>query len=380
MKSSRIVLRFLLLSLPVAMLCSCGGKVVVRGTVADAPESQITVRTLNSGSPVDTLCTDASGAFKYSLDVKEGEPEFVYFFKGDTKIASLLVERGEKVRLHADTLGHYEVEGSQGSLLLADVERDFAAVNHTLRTLQDAGAPAKDLTKAYIDYYHNAARFALMNSKSLAVIPLLQGNLGGVLPVFSQATDAMIFRSVCDSLKTVYPSSKYVKALEKETVRRENILELRSKMDAATPSDFPELSLPGMDGKPVSLNGLFAADGDVSSAAPAKAVLLHFWDASIAEQKMFNLDALKPIWDKYHSRGFEIYSVCLTPDKVLWASVVRSQALPWVNVNDGRGAASLSVSLYNVQETPSSVLLAPGSVSRIAGSAGLEKELAKLLR
>lgn len=367
-------------------VAACGQGVRIDGTIADAPQTQILVRQLNSKAPMDTITTGPQGQLSYKIEVAEGQPEFIYLYKGDKKLASFLVEKGEKVRFTADTLGNYSVEGSEGSRLLFEVERDFAAVNRSLQGLLDAGAPAKDLTKAYIDYYHNAAKFALVNCKSLAVVPLLHGNLGGSLPVFSQSTDALLFRAVCDSLKTVYPASKYVKALEKETRERENMLELRNRMNEATQSDFPELSLPGMDGKPVSLNGLFAAGaasvakGDMPSAAPAKAVLVHFWDASVAAQKMFNLDVLKPLYEKWHSRGFEIYSVCLTPDKVLWASVVKNQELPWVNVNDGRGARSLSASLYNIVELPSSVLVAPGTVSRISGTAGLEKELARLLR
>ena len=59
---------------------------------------------------------------------------------------------------------------------------------------------------------------------------------------------------------------------------------------------------------------------------------------------------------------------------------VKSQALPWVNVNDGKGTTSPSIALYNVNEIPSSVLVAPGTVSRISGVDALEKEFARLLK
>ena len=356
------------------LLCSCGEKASVRGVIEGAPETQILVRQLNSRSPMDTIVTGKNGSFRFKLDVKKGEPEFIYLYKGDVKLASLLLESGERAKVQADTLGHYRVEGSEGSLLLAQVEEDFAGVNRTIQTLQDAGAPGKDITKAYIDYYRASLKFALEHSKSMAVIPLMYGNLGGVLPVFSQETDAILFRMVCDSLKTVYPRSRYVASFEKETERRENLMELRSRLGAVEARDFPELLMPGMNGSPVSLSGLFEGEN------PAKAVLVHFWSAAVAEQKMFNLDTLLPLYEKWHSRGLEIYSVCLSADKVTWGSVVKSQALPWVNVNDGKGNTSPSIALYNINEIPSSVLVASGTVKRISGINALEKELARLLK
>ena len=254
------------------------------------------------------------------------------------------------------------------------MEEDFANVNRTIQTLQDAGAPAKDLTKAYIDYYRASVRFALDNCKSMAVIPLMYGNLGGVLPAFSQETDAILFRMVCDSLKTVYPNSRYVAAFDKEATRRESILELRGSLDAVAARAYPDLLMPGMDGKLVSLSSLFEGEN------PAKAVLVHFWVASDAEIKMLNIDTLLPLYEKWHPRGLEIYAVCLSPDKVQWGSVVKSQKLPWVNVNDGKGNTSPSIALYNINEVPSSILVAPGTVSRISGVQGLEKEFARLLK
>ena len=370
MKNSRLFA----LGAAAVLLCSCGEKAHVRGTIAGAPDTRILVRQLNSRSPMDTIVTGRDGSFRFTLEVKKGQPEFIYLYKGETKLVSLLLESGERVKVQADTLGHYTVEGSEGSLLLAKVEEDFAGVNRTIQSLQDAGAPAKEITRVYIDHYKASLRFALENSKSLAVIPLMYENLGGVLPVFSRETDALLFRMVCDSLKTVYPKSRYVASFEKETARREGIMKLRGRLGAVEARDYPELLMPGMDGKPVSLSGLFEGEN------PAKAVLVHFWSASDAVHKMFNLDTLLPLYEKWHPRGLEIYSVCLSSDKVEWGSVVKSQALPWVNVNDGKGNSSPSIALYNVNEIPSSVLVASGTVARISGQKGLEKELARLLK
>ena len=97
---------------------------------------------------------------------------------------------------------------------------------------------------------------------------------------------------------------------------------------------------------------------------------------------MFNLDTLLPIWEKWHDKGFEIYSVDVNPDKSAWASVVKAQNLPWINVNDGRGPASSSLATYNVSSVPSSFLLTDEgmAVTDLSGGDALQKELQRILK
>ena len=79
---------------------SCSDKVQVKGTLAGAPDTQVVVKQLSGSTLVtlDTLKTDASGAYSCKIDVLKGQPQFVYLFKGDTKIASLLLQKGDKVK------------------------------------------------------------------------------------------------------------------------------------------------------------------------------------------------------------------------------------------------------------------------------------------
>ena len=140
-------------------------------------------------------------------------------------------------------------------------------------------------------------------------------------------------------------------------------------LSQAREAGFPELNMPDVNAQKVSLAGL-----------KSKAILVHFWSDTDAEQKLFNVDVLKPLYAKYHKRGFEIYSVCLSADKSLWASVVRNQKLPWINVCDGRGVASPAVTLYNVNTLPYSVLITDGQInSAIDGEAALRAQLDKIL-
>lgn len=358
--------RFLL---PLAMLlAACSPKARIDCTVADAPLSDIELRLLdvNVYKVLDTVQTDASGQFRYALEVQEGQPEFVYLFRGPARLASLLLSAGETAVVTADTLGNYSVEGSPESARLAEVEKSMAAFARKM----NSDAPARELSAAYIAYYRECTRYVMQNAGSLTVVPVLFQQLDENSPVFSQHTDAILFRHVVDTLKTVYPESRYVKGLEKETVRRENAMKMESLLQSAVAAGYPNLVLPDVNGQKVQLSSL-----------DSKAVLLHFWDSSDAAQKMFNLDKLLPLYNRWSGRGLQIYAVDVNPDKAEWASVMKSQNLPWINVNDGLGAASSAVMLYNVGAVPASFLLAGGELAAtVSGEKALEQELLRILK
>lgn len=361
--------RFLAVCLTAAAIVSCAPKTSIVCKVAQAPDSDFVISELNVNtlSVLDTVRSDASGNFKYEAGIAEGQPEFIYIYRGGTKIASLLLSAGEKAVVVADTLGNYSVEGSEESVKLQETEKasaDFVARVASLTTDQELG-------KAYIEYYRERVKYVMSNPFSLTVIPVLFEQLDAASPVFSQYTDAIHFRRATDSLKTVFPESRYVKALEKETARREQLLDLKYRLDTAPALSYPELNLPDINGKKASLN-----------AIDAKVVLVHFWAPSDVTHKMLNLEALMPVYNSYKDKGFEIYAVAVEPDKALWASVVNSQKLPWVNVNDGFGTASTALASYNVTTLPASFLVSKDGINPavVDGEAGLRKSLEKLLK
>ncbi len=375
MKNFRIAIA-LLGSLTAFSSCCNNAKVEV--TVADAPKSDIVVKLLdvNKYKVLDTVKTDDKGRFVYKPEIEPGQPEFIYLFYKDTRIASLLLQKGDKVKVSADTLGSYSVTGSDETLKLMDVERDEAEFNDKLYTesarMEDldpsspeAAQARKEIASQYIAYYRGRVKYILQNSHSLTVIPVLYQTVGDGLPVFGQATDAIHFKNMCDSLKTVYPESRYVKALDKEASRRFQMLELNNRIQNAGSTGFPDVELPDVNGKKVKLSSL-----------DSKVVMLYFWDASDAAQKMFNQDALKPVYNEYHAKGFDIYGVSVSSDKAAWASVVKNQQLAWTNVSDSNGTAA---NLYNISSLPIVFFIVNGSLvnaPEVKDAATLRKFLA----
>ncbi len=355
-----------------AALCltACGQKAVIEGNLKNGADQQIIVKQLdvNVYNVLDTIKTASDGSFKYEISVAKGEPEFVYLFHGDKRIAALLLEQGEKVRVETDTLGNYSSDGSEGSDKLEIVDKAYTKF---MNDLYEAREDAPRMAKIYLDHYRANVRYILENPYSLTCIPVLYESMSDVSPVFSQHTDALFFKNAADSLKTVYPESRYVKALEKEAQRRLQLLNVDTYIKNAEQTSYPDISLPDMKGEKKAL-----------SSIEAKAILIHFWDADDAAQKMMNLELLLPLYEKYHSRGLEIYAVCTSWDKALWGSVVSSQKLPWINVCDGLGRTSPAITLYNITSTPTSILIENGELSsaKLSDEASLRKELDRILR
>ena len=356
-----------------AAASSCSDNVRINGTLEGAPDSEVVVKQLSGSSFIvlDTVKTDASGAYSYKMSLAEGQPEFIYLFNGDTKIASLLLQKGDKVKVASDLAGGYTVEGSEESAKLKQVEDDFSAFMKDFSAAVEAeDGPAA--SRKYVEYYRSRVKYILDNSKSLTAIPVLYQKVNENLPVFGQSTDAVHFRSVHDSLAKVYPDSKYVAALGKESEKRFNILAIEQKLSVANEAGFPDAELPSIDGKKVKISDL-----------DSKLVIVYFWQASDAAHKMFNQDVLLPLYKTYHPKGLEIYSISLDTDKGVWASTVKSQGLPWINVCDGLGAASPVVYTYNLSKgLPVAFLIEDGVLSQetITSDKVLRSEISSKLK
>jgi peroxiredoxin len=378
---SRLV-KFLAFGAAAVLAVSCGRSAKIDAVVSGLSSSDVVVKVLNVNKfeVLDTVATDAAGKLSYKVDIEKGQPEFVYLFHNDVKIASLILQGGDKVVVDADTLGNYTVTGSEESLKLAQVEREHAAVLSRMSAMVQASNESsdkaaleklrKELGQEYIAYYRNCVKYVMENSHSLSVVPVFYQNLADNLPVFSQSTDAIIFKNVADSLEIAYPDSKYAKALRTEAEKRMQYLEFEAKLINAQQISFPEIELPDLQAQKRKL-----------SEVDAKVIMVYFWSASNADQKMFNLDMLKPVYEDFHGKGFEIYQVSLDADKGLWARVVKEQGLPWINVCDTRSAASPYAVAYNLPALPAAFIIADGELvdGKVVDEASLRKLLKKLL-
>lgn len=354
---------------------------VVTGTVEGRSGDSLVLMYLafNTLEPVDTLVTDAQGAFRCKVALPSGLPEFYYLYEGQTQRAAVVLHHGDRVNVSIKD-GDYSVEGSDDSQFLYDANASFAAARGEMLSLTEdyLGASSSSLQKdirtrmgrVFVDYKRTAIAQMMEHPKSIvsAILPFRQ--FSDELPVFTEHTDVLFLRQICDSLLATYPSSPYVRALNDDVKSRTNLFELSQKMEQAETVGFPDLVLPDVNGEEQRLSLL---KGNV--------IILSFWSAGHPDHKMYNHN-LMDLYAKYHSRGLEIYQVSLDPDKPMWASAVRTQELPWISVNDGLGSLSPARTAYNILQVPTLFVISRGGevVSRnVVEPAELEKIIQKCL-
>ena len=175
---------------------------------------------------------------------------------------------------------------------------------------------------------------------SLDLEDLTAADIETDVPLFGEATDGILLRTVADSLTLVYPRSEFVVALRDVVTARNRSLDLENRLGTVGESSFPELVMPDQDGQMRKLSDL-----------EGKVIVLSFWSVAQTEHKMFNVDLLD-LYKRYHDKGLEVYQVSFDIDKPTWAAAVRSQGLPWISVNDGLGVESPSAAAYNIQQIP----------------------------
>ena len=118
-------LKFVVLGVAaMATLWSCASNSAkLSGTLEGVNNGSVVVKLLdvNKMTVLDTLAVK-NGNYSCSVPVKAGDPEFVYVYYGPTKVASLILQKGENAKVTSDTLGNYTVTGSPESELLSGSE------------------------------------------------------------------------------------------------------------------------------------------------------------------------------------------------------------------------------------------------------------------
>ena len=339
---------------------------------------------MNEMQVLDTVYT-SKGKVAYKVTVYPDSPEFVYLTYGQGGNVPLLLQDRDRVNVTADwsDLSKVSVEGSEESVLMQEVDSVIKAFNaefdrlaSELAEAEERGGQAevtrlkRELGSLYVKCKQNAIKYVYSHPKSMSVIPMLYLKTSGGLPVFSQTTDAILMERVYDSLKTVYPASPYLVSLADEVSLRLNAMEIQNKMAAAEAVDFPEIVLNDVNGQQQSLTAL-----------KGKVIILMFWDASNVEQRVYNTD-LKILYERYHSRGLEVYQVGLNSDKTAWAMQVKEQGLPWISVCDPAAGASVGAMLYNITQLPAMYVISrDGSIQSrdVFDMRMLENEIRRLL-
>nr|WP_121269243.1 TlpA disulfide reductase family protein [Pedobacter schmidteae] len=128
----------------------------------------------------------------------------------------------------------------------------------------------------------------------------------------------------------------------------------------------PDFSLPDQSGKPVAL-----------SALKGKYVVVDFWASWCTPCRAAN-QKIKPLYEKYKDKGFEMISVSMDDKKDLWQAAVKKDGLPWLQVSGLTGINTCPVAKkYSVTSLPTVFLL--DKTGKVMAQNISEKELEQIL-
>ncbi len=112
----------------------------------------------------------------------------------------------------------------------------------------------------------------------------------------------------------------------------------------------PEIKLPDSLGKWKPL-----------SEVKSKLILLDFWAAWCYPCVQSMPDVVK-LYDKYHSKGLEIYAVSLDKGYYNWVEMCRKLKLPFILVNEAYGFNGNSCKDYKISSIPNKMLIKDGKI------------------
>ena len=319
---------------------------------------------LNGTEHIDSMKIKKDGSFEFEAN-KLMEPTFFQVTINPNRTLVLLIDSTENILVKGDMKAFdasVQVLQSEGSKELLKINKKAAdlqkSIQSKLKEINDLthedsfkkeqlqGEINKEI-EAYKEYIYN---YIFENPRSFVSYYALFQNILD-LPIFDvmDPKDHISFATLATSLNMLYPESERVKHLyqyvldAKATMKQQKLSNIL--LDNAETVGSPEIEENDIDGNKVKLSDL-----------RGKVVLLSFWAAWDEASRKENKNILK-VYNKYHSKGFEVFQVSLDKSKVLWESAIKQDNLPWINVSDLKYTSSYWARLYNINKIPANYLI-----------------------
>jgi peroxiredoxin len=360
-----VIRRFAVLTLIIGCVfvsCKKGDIFSVEGNIQSAEGDTLYLehRGLAGIVLLDSAILNNKGSFKFKEPAPKN-PEF-YQLRIRNKVVAFAVDSVESLRVTADAsnlYGSFTVEDSYSNDQLRKVddmrmktEQEINSLEklHTAKEIDDITF-LNSLDSVLTLYKKEISNLILGNTSSAAAYYAVFQKINDYL-IFDpyDKKDYPMFGAVATSWNRYYPETERTTHLYNFTInalqtRRqlEKQEELFQNITVETESGLPDISLPGVNGERIPLSSL-----------KEKVVLLDFVVYSADFSPKHNID-LNSLYQRYNSRGFEIYQVSFDSNEHFWKT--SADNLPWVTVRDPRSVSTPLLSLYNVREIPTSFII-----------------------
>lgn len=349
----------LLLAIAGLVACKQNDRFHVSGTVKDADGDMLYIE--HSGllktTVLDSVKLDADGDFSFK-SARPAYPDF-YRLRLKNKVITFAVDSCEDIQFAAQQKNFstdYKVTGSLTSaeiqklrISLMDIQQKADALNQEMSS-EVRNAKIEEIKAAIEVHKEMARKMILENPRSAAAY----------FAIYQKVNDAFLFspyvkedKPFCAAVATSYNTfmpeyerSKNLYSLVMDAIRSERKAKANEMWDEVLQKvgkGYIDIDLKDNKNNSRKL-----------SALEGKVVLIDF-SSYAADGIVDYVFALRELYNKYHSRGFEIYQVSVDDNKLLWEKSVEN--IPWVCVRDEAGSNTTYIQSYNLSTIPTTFLM-----------------------
>ena len=306
------------------MLCNAQ-TITIKGTINDCNGSDTLIfKAFSNTDNIEKKIKINPGTcdFRFTTQLQSGG----YYRLGltDQNFLMLLLSPGDNISITAqavDLFGTAKISGSKQTDLFYQANSAFVDFKKQRDSIQQNFNQQQQAQSAKEEKY--AINFIKSNPKSLASLMMIDK--------LNIETNKDVLFYLDSTLYLEYPNNKMVQDFHAEVGRHKFLSE---------GSIAPDIELKDKNNKKIKLSSL-----------RGKYVLIDFWATWCGPCKA-EIPNLKRIYENFHEKGLEIYSISLDRDREKW--VKGSDDLTWISVWDENSVAS---GQYAVSSIPHMLLL-----------------------
>ncbi len=299
----------------------------------------------NNLNTIDTLHPDSKGNFSFDVSLDKPALYIIRIAKQKSMI-HLMLHPKDKVSVeleYDEPLSFLRLKSAKGS-------KDVQVYQQFNQTLYNTTKQVQVLDEEYSKEGTSEARKQelsnqfqmLQTNQNIAIRKLIENNSNVLISAF-------LVTYFENDIDTYYPLYEAVeKGLSKNYADNQFVQYVSQKVKSALGPghEAPEIAMKDPDGKERKLSDL-----------RGKVVMIDFWASWCRPCRMENPNVVK-LYNKYHSKGFEIFSVSLDKKHDDWVAAIEKDGLIWPNhVSDLNGWTSSGGSAYGITSVPNTVLV-----------------------